>query len=155
MGSGRAGTGMQEQELQEVSTLVTFLMSIYTDYSAYTSRGLCRGECCPWEATTESSRMGAFREKCFVGAMVLTGVGQWVVAAVSGVCQVNDTSADFGWWGNSCVPHGDQGSSSVRPGVPLWVVGLELLTCWACVQHKCSVCLPVFKKWFWNELQAP
>lgn len=45
-------------------------------------------------------------------------VGQWVVAAESGVCQVNDTFADFGWGGDSCVPQGAQGSSAVRVGVP-------------------------------------
>lgn len=93
MGSGSAGTGMQEQESQKVSILVTFLMSIYTEYSTYTSRGLCGGECCHWKQP-QSCRTGVVGEKCFV-----RGAGahwQWVVAAESGVCQVNDTSADFG-----------------------------------------------------------
>lgn len=85
MGSGRAGTGMQEQESQEVSILVTFLRSIYTEYSTYTSTGLCRGECCPWEATTESSRMGHLGRSVLWGGWcsLVGGSGWWSLRARS------------------------------------------------------------------------
>lgn len=31
-------------------------------------------------------------------------VEEWTVAAKSGFCQVNDTSADTGWWGTALCP---------------------------------------------------
>lgn len=82
------------------------------------------------------------------GIWVLTGgavVGQWVVVAESGVCQVNDTSADFGWWGTVVSPKEHEVPLQSGQGYHLEAafpaVALELLTCWACVQHKCSVCV--------------
>lgn len=47
--------------------------------------------------------------------------------------------------GDSCVPQGGRGSSAAGQGHHLEAafpaVALELLTRWACVQHKCSVCV--------------
>lgn len=72
---------------------------------------------------------------------------EWIVAAESGSCQVNDTSADTGWWETAlCPPRRTSFLCSQPKGGGQYYlesafqsVALKLLIYWVCVQSKCCV----------------
>lgn len=78
-------------------------MPIHTDYSTSNSRGGCGGGWCPGATTSESIRMRSIWGEVLVAGWYSVEE-EWIVATESGSCQVNDTSADTGWWETALCP---------------------------------------------------